>query len=985
MRFATFIERMTIEEKLTFITSSGFVTNVMPKFNIPTLRILTNEEIEQRILPANVGVNSIDVEVIKEHAEYLKKCLRGMMLLRIDMNDFYSDHYIISKKALEIFVNNNSQKIILDFTKFDHSLENWNHVLKDLNPSILLLNQNQDLSLFKGSQHKLMIVVDNPSDILNAIKEESIFTICKNSEYKVEDLHIKHFDEKMLDERVNDLLEIISRTAEENAVDNLANYQTKNETNYLEDQISFKTSLESIVLIKNEKHLLPLKNKKVLVAGNLTGTLSSSVNYSNFYEACKDNNIKIVDKLDNVDDFILYKIKTVEFDSIILFIDNLDAGYLRDLLVEIHEAKKHVILCLNQKDINNFKLNIYNLVDAFLYYKNYGSAVPVALAQILSGKVNPTGKLLYAAKDNKKVILPFGFGLDYTHIKLTKFDVSLNNVHVIFKNHHGLDINKPVFVFSSGHGHKEAVGFGRVYVKSHNTDNGYIAIEKEAYNLFVNDKTVIISIGDNLIEMYGQAELELIHRIPKVKEDEIIYAENQEMALVDFKYDDPNKLVLEDKEGLSSKKKALIGFILIVYFDLMCYFAMATGSTSQEANSLIYLAMGAVTIFGMIFVFSKLTNKKRNARKKLNQFMTSLGEFKQVYNVSYDKPVEQQADEEVKKEEYIYHEDDTHNYSEKKENTDIEDFDIENLAKKFILFSKERGVNVEMDTVRNLFSCMASSNLVLVSTYTKEEVYKLENVISAFFGVELCQTEFDEINSEKDLYWKFNNFTNEYKMNGLAKSISIADKLSTSIIPTFLNNVKLQDLKEYFDVHLKSIQSNIKNNFVSIEEKEMPLHKNIWYFVVLNEESEIPNKFIENGMLMEINLQEHELYDDGTVNELSSVKAFNTAVNRIKQEHFISESYWKKLDEFIESVSNIEDFSISNKEILQLEKFSSVYKSSSLDDDITLDIMFKNKIVPMIKNMNFYKSDRGEKIVHEIILKAFGEDLLAKSNKALAK
>ena len=37
---------MTIEEKLTFITSTGYVTNVMPKFNIPTLRILTNEEID---------------------------------------------------------------------------------------------------------------------------------------------------------------------------------------------------------------------------------------------------------------------------------------------------------------------------------------------------------------------------------------------------------------------------------------------------------------------------------------------------------------------------------------------------------------------------------------------------------------------------------------------------------------------------------------------------------------------------------------------------------------------------------------------------------------------------------------------------------------------------------------------------------------------------------------------------------------------------
>jgi hypothetical protein len=47
--------------------------------------------------------------------------------------------------------------------------------------------------------------------------------------------------------------------------------------------------------------------------------------------------------------------------------------------------------------------------------------------------------------------------------------------------------------------------------------------------------------------------------------------------------------------------------------------------------------------------------------------------------------------------------------------------------------------------------------------------------------------------------------------------------------------------------------------------------------------------------------------------------------------------------------------------------------------------MFKSKIVPIIKSMNFYKADNGAKIVNEIIFKAFGEDLLSKSNKALRK
>ena len=156
--------------------------------------------------------------------------------------------------------------------------------------------------------------------------------------------------------------------------------------------------------------------------------------------------------------------------------------------------------------------------------------------------------------------------------------------------------------------------------------------------------------------------------------------------------------------------------------------------------------------------------------------------------------------------------------------------------------------------------------------------------------------------------------------------------------------------------------------------------------MLLDENCKPNRKFAEFGVTIDVNTPSQQNMNESIQKlDLISVRDFNRAVTHAKQEHFINENYWKKLDEFMESLSNVEYVELGNKNILQIEKFSAVYQHLSLDEADALDNMFKSKIVPIIKSMNFYKADNGAKIVNEIIFKAFGEDLLSKSNKALRK
>ena len=308
----------------------------------------------------------------------------------------------------------------------------------------------------------------------------------------VEAVKSGYLNENILNECVDRLLTLVFNT-EEAFVKNEKGFDL--EAHHL---LAQECAEESLVLLKNENNALPLKQQeKVAIIGDFAkkaryqGAGSSVVNPTKL-----DNVLDIINEYDL--DFVGYepgfnrfgkKSKSLmnkalklanKADTVLLFIgldevteaEGLDRSNIHlpqnqiTLINEIAKLNKKVIAVLACGAV--IELNFDDKVDGLLHTYLTGQAGPRAILNILTGKVNPSGKLAetyplsyddvstaklfpgkfntaeyreglyigyrYFDKRNLRVKYPFGYGLSYTKFEYSNLEVSEDGVSFVIKN-----------------------------------------------------------------------------------------------------------------------------------------------------------------------------------------------------------------------------------------------------------------------------------------------------------------------------------------------------------------------------------------------------------------------------------------------------------------------------------------------------------------------------------------------------------------------
>lgn len=252
-------------------------------------------------------------------------------------------------------------------------------------------------------------------------------------------------------------------------------------------KIAEKIAEESIVLLKNEEHILPIYNKKIALVGDMAkypryqGAGSSTINpykIENAYDNFKENNIifdyaKGYERIESENDEELLKeaIKVAKKNKIVvLFIgltENFEAeGVDREnlnipenqnrLVEEIYKVNKNIIVVLSNGApiAMPWKDKVKAIITGYLG----GEAGTRAMVNCILGKVNPSGKLAetYPEKiedipcyknypgneltveyqesiyvgyrfydtNNVNVLFPFGYGLSYTEFEYSNLKIN---------------------------------------------------------------------------------------------------------------------------------------------------------------------------------------------------------------------------------------------------------------------------------------------------------------------------------------------------------------------------------------------------------------------------------------------------------------------------------------------------------------------------------------------------------------------------------
>lgn len=395
----------------------------------------------------------------------------------------------------------------------------------------------------------------------------------------VDAINNKVLDEKYLDEAVDRILTINDSTTKA-----LTNFQEKVdlEKNH---QTAYEAAQEAIILLQNKNNILPLNDKdKVCIIGEFAenpryqGAGSSIVNptklektldfiaqyplnYIGYAKGFKrygkksNKRLKEAIKLSQKADIIILYLGLDEITEV----EGLDRSNMKlpsnqlRLVDELSKLGKKIVVVLSSGSA--IEIPFTHKVDGIVHGYLLGQANARAMLDVLTGKVNPSGRLSetialkyedipsapyfpgkeatveyreglyvgyrYFDKVNKNVLYPFGYGLSYTTFSYSDLKISDKGITLNVTNTGNFDGSEVVQLYVGMDNSnlyrpkKELKGFSKVFLKKGETKSVFIPFDDYTFRYFDMDKNTFlieegayqIYVGKNVNEIILTGEI----------------------------------------------------------------------------------------------------------------------------------------------------------------------------------------------------------------------------------------------------------------------------------------------------------------------------------------------------------------------------------------------------------------------------------------------------------------------------------------------
>lgn len=158
-------------------------------------------------------------------------------------------------------------------------------------------------------------------------------------------------------------------------------------------------------------------------------------------------------------------------------------------------------------------------------------------------------------------------------------------------------------------------------------------------------------------------------------------------------------------------------------------------------------------------------------------------EFDEVARVVYNKPALKTVtefdpaddEEEEEEEEHVRRYDAT--FAEDEEEVEFsKQVSFGELCSAFRTFAANRGVSVEISSVRSMFAAMAAGKVLLLSCKNREILPAFLDTLCEYFGISGRMTASDEWESQEDLLWKRSGSSDDYVLSEVSNAINSSCK-----------------------------------------------------------------------------------------------------------------------------------------------------------------------------------------------------------------
>ena len=377
-------------------------------------------------------------------------------------------------------------------------------------------------------------------------------------------------------------------------------------------------------------------------------------------------------------------------------------------------------------------------------------------------------------------------------------------------------------------------------------------------------------------------------------------------------------------------------------------------------------------------------------------------------STTYENEVEEEVVEDISettlsKEEIELHEKEQIRLMEEQEHEDLEEFgdedenvvyDMESsihaMCDRLMTYSKDRGIIIELSSCRSLISALLSSHIIIVNSKTKELVNDFLVILNDYFGNRGHITQSNETwNSSFFLVWKKDE-KGSYVKTDFVNDVHNASKYKNSINLSFVTNVDAGNVDAYFKEIIDFANKPSYPHHIRLNQKQViKIPTNTRFVLVPKDEtylSDASRDLIDASICVELLIRKaEEAKTDVVVPSQLSYLHVLEQIGIARKEFYLSEETWKHIDHFVSEINGIESFHLGNKSIIQIEKYSSLLMECGSDEQDALDAVLTNKLVPLLKTLNAYQAETGERTFVKVFEKHFGKENISKTIRALKK
>lgn len=706
---------------------------------------------------------------------------------------------------------------------------------------------------------------------------------------------------------------------------------------------------------------------------------------------------------------------------------NLPTGQLELLDALSRKGVKIIAVVSAERAIN---VSFADKCEAVLFSYNAGQGSAQAVFDIISGEISPSGKLVdtfyknhesvkledgvpaYCSVGAANVAYPFGFGLSYTRFEYKNLKLTETFASCTVSNSGSFDGYCTLLLFVKRAGSRGGLanrvlrGYRKVFIKKGDSvkvefqfaDTTFRVYDGQNDRLMVQGGKYEISICDNANAVLLTGELDLKERsFEKAVENKLVTSSKS--GAISFTDTELDKFIRREKKKLSYGFRLFVVIMLTLYYDAMGIGLLVTNLIADK-TLLLYIVVGVLLFAGnlLALIYIIVISKRRKLQKYLhpNEVITDMvdnvKEFEEVAKVTYTKPIEKPivefdpVDEEEVDEEVVRRYDAT--FAEEEEEIEFsQKVSFGELCTSFRKYASTKGVSVEISSIRSILAAMASGKIIIISCKNKEALPVFLQAMCEYFAVSGRITASDEWTSQEDLLWQKGGAEDDYVLSDISNAINSAGKTPDRNCAILLDNVSASNLNDYFSAFLDYANFPTEEHIIRIsDDVSLKMPQNVCFLLVPFSDSfpeEITPSVAHASITVDIVATKVAPVAGEEEIKVISRPALADLVNEAREQFFVREAVWKKLDEFTEAVNATEKFSIDNKSLLQLEKYTSVLLECGGDESEAVINMFTAKIVPLLKVSKAYKKEAGGKTLFGIIEKLFSEENLSAVKRAL--